>query len=269
MPGDPDPQYVLARSVLLDAVDAIAVHLNSVVLVGAQAVYIHTGDADLFDAAAPYTTDADLAVRPTDLADSPRMGDLLIRRGFTLREHPGSWISASGVPVDLMVPEALAGPGSRGARLGPHGKRVARRAKGLEAALIDLEAMEIRALDPADGRRVMMQVAGPAALVVAKVHKIDERAGASDRISDKDAMDVFRLLQATETDYLAERLNRLRSDELSATVTAEAIRQLDPLFGSPGAEGVAMAVRAAGPTADLDTIAVSFPALVSDLLAAL
>ena len=26
-----------------------------------------------------------------------------------------------------MVPEALAGPGSRGARLGPHGKRVARR----------------------------------------------------------------------------------------------------------------------------------------------
>jgi hypothetical protein len=29
-----------------------------------------------------------------------------------------------------MVPEALAGPGTRGARLGPHGKRAARRAKG-------------------------------------------------------------------------------------------------------------------------------------------
>lgn len=269
MPGDPDPQYVRARSALLDAVDAIAAHLDSVVLVGAQAVYVHTGDAGLFDAAAPYTTDADLAIRPTGLADSPLLGDLLIRSGFTLREHPGSWVSASGVPVDLMVPEALAGPGSRGARLGPHGKRVARRAKGLEAALIDREAAEIRALDSSDGRRVMMQVAGPGALVVAKVHKIAERAGASDRISDKDAMDVFRLLQATETDYLAERLNRLRSDELGATVTAEAIGHLDPLFGSLGAEGVVMAVRAAGPTADPDIIAVSFHALVSELLTAL
>ena len=269
MPGAPDPQYVRARSVLLDAVDAIAAHLDSVVLVGAQAVYVHTGEADLFDAAAPYTTDADLAISPTDLADSPLLSDLLIRRGFTLLEHPGSWVSASGVHVDLMVPEVLAGPGSRGARLGSHGKRIARRAKGLEAALIDREATEIRSLDPSDGRRVMMQVAGPGALVVAKVHKIAERSHASDRVSDKDALDMLRLLQATDTDHLASRFGQLGSHELSTDVTAEAIKHLKPLFGSPQATGVAMAVRAAGPTADRDVVAASFPALVSDLLAAL
>ena len=35
MPGDPDPQYVRARSTLLDATDALAAHLDAVVLVGA------------------------------------------------------------------------------------------------------------------------------------------------------------------------------------------------------------------------------------------
>lgn len=48
MPGDPNSDYVRARRALLDAADAIAVHLDSVVLVGAQAVYLHTGVADLF-----------------------------------------------------------------------------------------------------------------------------------------------------------------------------------------------------------------------------
>ena len=108
MPGEPDPQYVSARRVLLDAADALAAHLDSVVLVGAQAVYLHTGEAELFDAAAPYTTDADLAIGPADLADSPLLDELLIRRGFTLRESPGRWVSPDGIYIDLMVPEALA-----------------------------------------------------------------------------------------------------------------------------------------------------------------
>ena len=60
MSGDPDPLYVRARSALLDAVDALAEQLDAVVLVGAQAVYLHTGDADF--ATAEYTTDADFCV---------------------------------------------------------------------------------------------------------------------------------------------------------------------------------------------------------------
>lgn len=269
MSGAPDSDYVRARSALLDAASAITAHLDSVVLVGAQAVYIHTGEADLFDAAAPYTTDADLAIRPTDLAASPLLEDLLTQRGFVLHEPPGRWISPDNVYVDLMVPEALAGRGSRGARLGPHGNRVARRAKGLEASLIDRREVEIRALDPSDSRRVAMHVAGPSALVVAKVHKIAERANAADRMSDKDALDVLRLLQATSTDHLASRLDQLRSNDQCGDVTAEAINHLNPLFGTKDATGVAMAVRSAGPTANPDTVATSFTALVSDLLSAL
>ena len=269
MPGDPDPDYVRARSVLLNAAHAIAAHLDSIVLVGAQAVYLHAGEADLFDAAAPYTTDADLAIRPVDLADSPLLDEMMVANGFTLAQAPGRWVSPEGVYVDLMVPEALAGPGSRGARLGAHGKDVARRAKGLEAALVDREAMEICALDPSDNRGVTMHVAGPGALIVAKVHKIAERSSSTDRINDKDALDVLRLLQATDTKQLARSLDQLRSHDQCAVVTAEAIEQLDPLFGNPQATGAAMAVRAAGPTAGPDTVAVSFAVLVSDLLAAL
>ncbi len=38
-------------------------------------------------------------------------------------------------------------------------------------------------------------VAGPAALIVAKAHKIMDREGDVDRRSDKDALDGYRLLR--------------------------------------------------------------------------
>lgn len=47
MPGAPDPLYVAARRTLLDALDAVREHLEAVILVGAQAVYVHTGEGDL------------------------------------------------------------------------------------------------------------------------------------------------------------------------------------------------------------------------------
>ena len=114
----------------------------------------------------------------------------------------------------------------------------------------------------------MMLVAGPAALLMAKVHKIAERIGAADRVTDKDALDVLRLLQATETATLAAGLAQLADDELSTAVTAEAVSQLAPLFGNPQALGIGMAVRAARPNAEADVISASFTALVSDLLTA-
>ena len=267
MPGEPDPLYVRARAALLDATDAMAEQINALVLVGAQAIYLHTGDADL--AVAEYTTDADFTIGPADLADSPLLAELLTARGFTTQEHPGGWLSPDGIYVDLMVPEALAGPGTRGARLGVHGKRVARRAKGLEAALIDRQPMTITALNPSDTRSVTMLVASTGALLVAKVHKIAERTRDGDRVRDKDALDVLRILQATETSDLVQRLDRLREYDLSAEVTDEAITQLAPLFSHLDAVGVEMAIRAAGPGTDLDTIAASMTALISDLLAEL
>jgi len=161
MPGAPDPLYVRARAGFLDAVEALGVHLESVVLVGAQAIYFHTGDADL--TVAEYTTDADFTLSPGDLADAPLVDELLQARGFTPEGNPGRWISPDGIHIDLMVPEALAGPGKRGARLGAHGKRAARRAKGLEGTLVDREKRRITSLDPTDTRTATIWVAGPAA----------------------------------------------------------------------------------------------------------
>jgi hypothetical protein len=43
MSGAPDPQYVVARSVLLDALGALGAQREAVILVGAQAVYLYTG----------------------------------------------------------------------------------------------------------------------------------------------------------------------------------------------------------------------------------
>lgn len=118
MSGAPDLLYVRARAALLDAAEALAEQLDAVVLVGAQAVYLHTGDAD-FVATAPYTTDADFCIAPDDLSDEPLLYELLQDRGFSPGEQPGSWRSQDGIPVDLMVPEALAGAGSREPALDP------------------------------------------------------------------------------------------------------------------------------------------------------
>lgn len=63
-------EYVAARSVLLDALGGLGPHRDAVVLVGAQAVYLHTGNADF--ATAPTTTDADLALIPDRLAGNRR-----------------------------------------------------------------------------------------------------------------------------------------------------------------------------------------------------
>jgi hypothetical protein len=114
-----------------------------------------------------------------------------------------------------------------------------------------------------------MWVAGPGALLVAKNHKIAERVDHSDRIRDKDALDVLRLLRATDEDEMAARLRRLRDDELAQVVTRDALNQLPRLFGESRSDGVMMAVRSAGGAEDGAVIAGSFVALVDDLEAAL
>ncbi len=78
---------------------------------------------------------------------------------------------------------------------------------------------------------------------------------------------MLRLLRAVDTDQLAERLALHSEIEVSADVTREAITQLPRLFGSSSAEGVLMAVRAAGGSGPEGTIAGSLSALVDDLWA--
>ena len=138
--------------------------------------------------------------------------------------------------IGLTVPKALVGPGTRRARLGTHGKRAARRAKGLEGAAVDRDRSVVAALEPTDRRETEIWVDGPGALLVAKVHKIAERVGAVDRVRDKDALDVLRLPRAVDTDFLADRLSLLGATSVSSRVTAEAIDQLSLLFGSTHSE---------------------------------
>ena len=57
MPGASKPE-IQARTALLDALEALGAHRDAVVLIGAQAIYIHTGEAPV--ALAPFTKDADL-----------------------------------------------------------------------------------------------------------------------------------------------------------------------------------------------------------------
>lgn len=183
--------------------------------------------------------------------------------------QPGAWITPGGIPVDLMVPDAVAGPGgpsTRGARLPPHDRKAMRRARGLEAALIDNQQMEIRALDPVDGRVVRVRVAGPAALLVAKIHKIWERRDSPHRLNDKDAHDAYRLLRAVGTEELAGAFVALRDAEVCHEVTLEAIEHLRELFERPDALGVRMAGRAEQGVGDPDLVATATSLLASDLV---
>lgn len=265
MPGAPDPLYVKAREVLLDALEALGPHRASLVLVGAQAIYLHTGEVDL--ALAPYTTDADLVLDPTSLAARPPVGASLEAGGFVPGDQPGQWLK-EGVRVDLMVPEAVAGPGRREVRLGPHGNRAARKARGLEGALVDGEMREVASLAGAP-RRLEVMVAGPASLLVSKLHKLAERRDEPGRLKDKDALDVLRILRAVPTPELADRIRRLRQDSRARTVTDEAIMHLRTLFGAPGAPGSGFAARALEALEPEATIRASCAELTRDLLAEL
>jgi hypothetical protein len=265
MSGDPDPLYVLARRALLDGLAALEPHLTSIVVIGAQAIYLHTGPSDL--AVAEFTTDADLAIGPEFLATAPSITGLLEANGFELQGDPGKWKTADGVQVDLLVPDEVAGPGRRGARLPGHGKRAARRTRGIEGALVESELRDLTALDPTDTRSFRVAVAGPAALFIAKVHKIAERIDQPDRLVEKDALDLLRLLRAIPTNSLASGLRRLADTEIAAAVTVEAIDHADTLLTDAEGPGARMAARAVGDLEAPLTVAMSLVALVGDLLA--
>lgn len=258
------------RSVLLDALAALEEHRDAVVVIGAQAIYLHTGSADV--ALAEATKDSDLALDTRILAKDPLIEEAMRSAGFvldTISRQPGAWLNPSGIPVDLMVPEALAGGGgrqARAARMSPHGRTVARRAVGLEAAVVDRAPMEVTGMG-GDKRRYMANVAGPAGLLVAKLHKLGERQQNPGRLLDKDAHDVYRLLVSVPTQGLAASMAHLVDDDLAGPVTEQALAYLGELFAS-GARGLGstMAGRAEEGVGEPDTVAAAVAVLAEDLL---
>jgi hypothetical protein len=269
--------HVAARRALLDALDAAAPFRQSLIIVGAQAIYLRTTDSVL--ALAPYTTDGDIAIDPSTLPTTPALETTLGAAGFSRSQQPGSWTKSMlvderpiNVDVDFLVPEAVAGgSGKRSVLLDGHDRMAARRVYGLEAALVDHSEMLIAAIDAADSRALVVKVAGAAALFIAKIHKIADRIG-SGRYQrtpvDKDAADVYRLVQSTSVGVMASGFRLAISKDVSHAVAELALSRADQLFGRPTAAGVQMAVRAVGVAGEApETIAALLAAYSAALLA--
>ena len=109
-----DRRRIVAREGLLDAVKALGPHGDAVILVGAQAVYVHTEAEDASFAVSPFTYDADIVLDPALLGDSPRIVDAMRGAEFGLTDQPGMYRRQGGAQVDLLVPAAVGGPGRRG-----------------------------------------------------------------------------------------------------------------------------------------------------------
>ena len=264
MSSEHEEQYIQARRVLLDALEALSGHRSSVVLVGAQAIYIHAGEATF--GMVPYTTDADLAIDPRLLEKTPPIELAMRSAGFRHGVQPGIWLGTDDIQVDLLVPEAVGGSGRRGARLEGHDKMTARKVEGLEGALIENEVVSIGSLGAGDDRRFDIRMAGPSALVVAKLHKLWERRDAPRRLENKDAADIFRLLQAIETERLVAGLRRLSDDPISRMAAVNSLDFLESLFAQLEALGIRLLRAAITGLDDPEIAAASCVELANDLL---
>jgi hypothetical protein len=253
------------------------------VLVGAQAIYIHTGDAGL--AVAESTTDGDLVLNPERVPEDPEISAAMRSKGFYRDEKEsgpdiGIWSSVREidgveaiVKVDLLMPEAVGGGGRRAARVKGHEKGSVLKVRGLEGCLVDCAPCTVGAFDESDARSYRILVAGPAALLVGKLIKLKERsaefeAGGRDRRKNKDALDVLRILRATDMKELGAQLRMLAAEDVSAGVTREAVEGLRNLFGRADSRASRMAAEAAFPEPTA-TIALSCAALTAELMAEL
>ncbi len=131
--------------------------------------------------------------------------------------------------------------------------------------------MTVSALDPADSRSVTVAVAGVPALMVAKAHKLHDRSerGRPDRLSDKDAGDVFRMMQRAPARTVGATLAELAQHPVAGPPTAAAVDYLDELFGRRGRAGIEMAARSFGeaiPLARIEAVSIAYIAALHDAL---
>ena len=238
---DIDPIYVAARRVLLDALQALQQHSDSMVLIGAQAVYVRTERTEL--AIAPFTTDADIALNPTSLGSTPEISRIMEDANFSPGPHgnPGERVaqsdgegSSSTFPwicsyPSLWRPTRAPERTTRGPR-----KMSARTVPGIEAVIVDNDWMVLGALEPTDIRQFNCRVAGAAGLLVAKAYKIRDRLQPGtrlDRQKDKDALDIYRLALAIPFKQLESAFSKLLNDDRSKSTTLEGLSLLSQLLG--------------------------------------
>lgn len=242
---------MLANRVLLDAVEALgSQHQPALVLVGAQAIYLHAGNDGL--PVQQMTIDADLSINPDLVADDPLIQVALDSAGFTREPPPGTRktiqpgqyyrnVGGAWVELDLLVPEhhaQIIRPGSRrSSGVPPHHRNTMMRAAGLEAVLVDNTLQTIAGLSDDDSRSFEIRVAGPAALLVAKAHKLGERTIAGKRIKSKDAYDIYRLLRAIDLQAVSATFSELLHSPSASAATRTGIEHLATLFDTPSSAG--------------------------------
>lgn len=237
--------YVAARRALLDTLEILAPHRDALILVGAQAVYLHAPGGLATPAS---TTDADLAISPDLLATEPEITALLKANGYHPTSDPGGWTAPGGVHVDLMVPDGVLTTSSRRrAPLDGHDSKTARRAAGLELALVDHSPHTISSLDVPNTRHITLKVASPAALVIAKAVKLRERLDANDksRVIAKDAGDLLRLLRMCDAAAIGERLDDLARTTPHSDLITSTVAWLAADVQGRGSRVVALAIQSA------------------------
>ena len=249
-----DFEMVIARNVMLDALDALGDHRAALTIIGAQAVYEQT--KSLVGRPNVATKDADVCVDPSLLASGPLLADAMTMAGFSLStsDRPGIWGKSVSVPgwnetvqVDLLVPNATAGAGTRGARLGAHGKHAAGRAAGLEMVMLDFNLMPIVALDGSTRTAGDVKVAGLGALLCAKSYKLAERliardAGGRNRVRSKDAGDVWRLMLVSDPREIADRFDAAVGHPVLGPAIRLGRSYLTTVFEPRNGEGLVLAV---------------------------
>ncbi|TFB98641.1 hypothetical protein [Cryobacterium sp. HLT2-28] len=201
-------------------------------VVGAHAVHVWVqkkwGPIDMES-----TRDGDLAINPVLIAEDPKIMEIMAEIGLepARPERPGiyGYVSERGLPwdqrttVDLLVPETYAGSKGRSARI-PGQKSATTRAYGLELAIHDRTLTKISTTDGEPELSVDVHVAGPAALLIAKAHKVSERLAdierRPDRLRPKDSGDIALLMMVTDGTEMAESMMRhvAQSPEIRAVV---------------------------------------------------
>lgn len=128
------------------------------------------------------------------------------------------------------------------------------------------DARVIHALDDADARSFSINVAGPAALLVAKVVKVAERRDRPARLKPKDGLDVLRLLRTTDPGLLGTKLVQLLANPLSGPVVAQALEDLRVLASEPDGLLPGLAATAERGFDDPDVLRMSMVILVREVL---
>jgi len=209
----PRTEMEWSRRAIINVVDVLAAHAESLTLVGAHAVLLRTMDLDV---PRMPTGDGDLGVTPGLVGDLPSIENLLAEGDYEHRTtaRPGLWgrepyDEADGTrsfreKIDLLAPHGLSGAASRSRRGVPalqraHGKLSVGNALGLELAAFNRSRMTIT--DFTDPRlSAAIHVAEIPALILAKGSKVGERLGEPRKgaVRDKDFGDLWRLMAVAD-----------------------------------------------------------------------